>query len=349
MSGRFRVLSAPRLALVLGVGGAALTAGCLDRAGDLMEPADLPEAEVFEAPAFRFAADAELQAPVRIVSLKKGGLLVSDSRARRIVRVNARTLEPVGAFPVDGKPLAVGVGKKRIYVGNVDRRTVEIYDFRGRLKRTFGKGAVGYPTDLAVDRKRKRVFVLDGMAREVKVYDLKGRYRYTISGPGSGPDRLLAPTALAVDPRRKEVLVSDYGTDGGEDASIKIFTYRGDPVDWISGSGTSATSAFSPPAYRMGLGWGGGGGSSTPGAFSRPQGLAVTKDGLIYLADALKAEILVFDRETKQFVEKLGGRDAPDVQLRRPLDVAIGRKGALFVTSNGTGRVEAFQEGGLER
>ena len=306
MSPTLRLVSAHLL-----LGGWLLVAGCDERSET---PTELYPGVAFAE--FR-GLPLPLAAPVRLAVLPSGQLLVTDSRRRSVYALDPSGLAVEGGFEVGGKPLGIGARGGRIFVGNVTRRTVEVYDLKGRIRGHFGADAVGYPIDLAVDDAAALVFVLDAAALTVRVFDQNGRSLGSISGPGGGDALLQSPTGIAVDPARGEVLVSDYGPDGGS-AAVKIFSYEGDFVDIISGAG------------RCGL-------LGCSGGFSRPQGLEVDGGGRVYVTDALLAQVMVFDRVTKQPIATLGGRG---MGLRLPLDVALDRDGAVYVTSNRTGSVE---------
>jgi len=264
----------------------------------------------------------ELQSPVRLVAARGGELLVSDSRLGMIFTLNPLTLEPERGFVVGGKALALGVSGDQILVGNASRRTIEVYGDDGTLEGSYGPGAVDYPLDLAIDDGLGLVFVVDGIAREVKVFDSRGVLQTTFTG------RLVSPMGIAVDTVRGEVLVSDwgdFGRSGGGSASIKIFSYDGTFIDEISGAGDCGMTGCS-------------------GGFSRPHGLDVDGRSRIYVADALLAQVLIFDRSTKQQVGIVGNRPA----LRVPTDVVLAEGGDLFVTSNRTASVALFLGGSGE-
>jgi DNA-binding beta-propeller fold protein YncE len=314
--------------LVAGLGGILVLASSCWADRDVPTESD-PEPRAGE-PELTTVLTESLRSPMRLAVTPMGRLLVSDPGNGTIVVVDPTTRAPGLGFYVRGKPLAVGLAGGWIFVGNVGKRTVEVYDAtNGRLLRSFGAGAAEYPTDLAIDPDLELIFVVDGAAREVKIFDYQGRSQGRISGPGAAEDRLQSPTGIAVDATRREVYVSDYGSPGG-DAAVKIFDYDGNFVDRISGDGNC-------------------GASGCLGGFSRPQGMDVDGQGRIYLADALLAQVLVIDRAAKQVVETLGGRDPGTAGLRLPLDVAVGTDGDLFVTSNRSGSVEVFLDGATPR
>ena len=264
-----------------------------------------------------------LQSPLRLTAVP-GGLLVSDPRLRMVVQVDPVTLTYGRGIYIDGKPLGVAYFDRFVYVGNATKQTIEVYDGQGgRLLSDFGRGAVTHPSDIAVDQEEALIFVVDGAAKSVKVFDPAGTNVLTISGPGSTSDRLANPIAVAVDVVRKEVLVSDYGTLGSNGyASVKIFGYDGVFRAELSGAGNC------------------GAGGCTDG-FSRPQGLVIGNDGRIYLADALLAKVLVYDRATLIRVGEIGDRDF----ARMPTDLAVGVGGDLFIVANRTQLIRVVRGG----
>ena len=262
------------------------------------------------------------KSPLRLTLTRDGQILVSDTRLRMVLAIDPVTLTPRGGFKVSGKPLGVAATRKSIFVGNATKNTVEIFDAKkGTLRGSFGPGVVDNPVDLDVDESAKQVFVLDGTAGEIKVFDTRGRFEGTIVGPGIGANQLTTPMGLTVDPFRREVLVSDWGPDGG-DASVKIFAYDGTFIDEISGAG------------RCGL-------LGCSDGFSRPGGLAVDAQSRVYIADALLAQVVIFDRATKKQVGALGARPI----LRVPTDVLVDENADVYVVSNRTRTVEMFVGG----
>jgi DNA-binding beta-propeller fold protein YncE len=259
-----------------------------------------------------------LRSPLRLALTSGGQVLVTDSRLDLVVEIDPTSQTPARGIAVSGQALGVVALGDRIFVGNGTRRTVEIFSTTtGSATGTFGAGAVEYPIDLAADDGQGLVFVLDGRAREVRVFDELGGLQRVISSPGSGPEQLATPMGIAVNGARNELLVSDWGVDGGA-ASIKIFDYDGRHVDQIPGEVSC--------------------GMSCPGGFSRPQGLAVDDRGRIYVADALLGTVLVFDRATKELTGEIGGRP----ELRVPTDVLITKNGDVLVVSNRSASVKVY-------
>jgi DNA-binding beta-propeller fold protein YncE len=251
-----------------------------------------------------------LQSPLRMVSVP-GAVLATDSKLGMVLQIDPGSMDYSRGIRIRGKPLAIGYFGNSIYVGNAARQTIEVYNGNGgSFVHNFGHGAVLYPSDMAVDRERGVIYVVDGGRKHIKVFDYEGQVLGTISGPGSGADQLGNPIGIAIDQSRGEILLSDYGAfDGDSHASIKIFTLDGAYRDEISGEGSCVGCA---------------------GGFSRPQGLAIGQDGRIYVADAIQGSVLVFDRESGQYVKAIES----DGYLRLPTDVTVGVDGDLFIANN---------------
>ncbi len=279
------------------------------------------------------APKVELISPIRLAIARNGLLLVSDSRTRRIVKLNRGNLGVIGSFEVKGKPIAVAADGHKIYVGNTKTHRVEVYGKRGQLLYTLGGEGYEFqrPIDIAIDRARGHVFVVDGGAKLIEVFDVStdpvGTLLRTIPAGGADPDVLTNPTAIAVDTTRQEVIVSDYGQLGVGSARVQIFDYAGNHLKSISGK-----------AGMMGK------------RFSRPQGLAVDCQGHIFLVDCFIGRVLVLNRNTGRTVKSLGtyGRSGALGEMALPLDVVVDpRTKDVFVTNNRLGRIEVFVKGGL--
>ncbi|MFQ5747758.1 MAG: NHL repeat-containing protein [Gemmatimonadota bacterium] len=214
-----------------------------------------------------------------------------------------------------------------LLVGNAETGTVDVYRAASGkwLRALGGPGAVNDPTDIAVDASAGTVFVLDGRGARVLVFDLaSGALVRTISGPGLAASDLQAPTGIAFDPARGEILVSDYGDPAmSVPPAVKLFAPDGTYLTEISGK-----------AGMLGQ------------RFSRPQGLAVDAAGRILLVDALAGEVQVLDRATGSLQATLGGFGSGPGQLWLPLDVAIGLQGRIYVTNNRAGRVDELPAAG---
>ena len=240
--------------------------------------------------------------------------------------------------------MAVAFAANLVFIGNASAQNVEVYRLKGTPKGP-GKtleflynlgftpsgqpGTIQAPSDIDLDKGSGLAFVLDSRDRKVKVFDFAGNVVSTF--PALGDPQLLSPTAIAVDPVRQEVLVSDYGDPNGSftanvPARIMIYSYYGAFLSKIDGGVTN-----------------------TDAQFDRPQGLATDGQGHIFMAESVLGQVFVFDRNTGAVLKKLGSFGDGPGQLELPLDLFLEKNGDLFVTNNMLKRIEVFRAaGGLQ-
>lgn len=268
-----------------------------------------------------------LTSPIRLAISADGLVAVSEYARQVVLLMDAKTLAVKGELEVAGKPLGVAWGDGVLYVGNDATDAVDIYVSK-RNGRWMASGSLGgasspipRPTDLAYDPDSGRLFVLSAGLRRVLVFGPNGQLATTIGLVDDTLSCLTQPTALAIDPLTEEVFVSDYGDPaGGEAAAVKIYGFDGSYLGAIRGE--SGQDGFT---------------------FSRPQGLALSEDDQILVADSLLGQVLVFDRTTLEGVTSLGSYGSAPGQLRLPLDIALDPAGTnVLVTNNRASRLEVF-------
>jgi DNA-binding beta-propeller fold protein YncE len=158
------------------------------------------------------------------------------------------------------------------------------------------------PYGIAADGTGK-IWVADPEAHVVHVYDLADRYAdYLVR---AGGDIFLSPVGVAYDPVRKVLYVSDSGLN-----KVFVMDDRGRLL-----------------------------GQREPDAgFSRPAGLALDSQGVLYVVDVLKGRIEMFSPEGVH----LGGLEGDTDELNRPSNVAVDQSGRIYVTDSLNFRVVVF-------
>lgn len=101
----------------------------------------------------------------------------------------------------------------------------------------------------------------------------------------------------------------------------------------------SLAAFYSEPGYHLIEAWGKTG--SAPGEFREPMGIAVDREGNVYVADSRNRRVQKLSPEGK-FLSEFGG---PEI-FKKPADVAIGAGGAVYVCDYETDRVEVFSKEG---
>jgi len=284
-------------------------------------------ASALAVPATGRAQQEYFPSPVRIALGSKGELLVADSRSQLVVSMYPGKGRKPTTVDVPGRPVSVAAGWGRLYVGNERTQTVDVVDGRGRLLFTLGGDGfhIPRPSDIAVDRAARLVFVSDTANARVLVFDPDGALLRTI--PAAGQQPLAAPTGLYVDPVRGEVLVSDFEAAGNwfmKAGGVLIYDYDGNFRAMIRGDQAGGYD------------------------FARPQGLAVNSQGLVYLVDSFRGQVLIFDRNTLQGVSTLGTSGKEPGELLLPLDIVIDDgTNDVYVTNNRNQRIERYAGKGV--
>jgi sugar lactone lactonase YvrE len=152
------------------------------------------------------------------------------------------------------------------------------FDASGKLIKAFGEGLLLFPHGLHVDREGN-VWVTDGLGKDGKGHqvlkfspDGKLLMRLGKAGmPGSGPDEFNAPSAVLVAPNG-DIFVAD-GHGGNTNARIVKFSKDGKFIKT----------------------WGKKG--SAPGEIDIPHALAMDSRGRLFVADRQNNRIQIFDQD----------------------------------------------------
>jgi DNA-binding beta-propeller fold protein YncE len=209
----------------------------------------------------------QFASPVAVV--KKGSMLVvADSVLAKVI-----------AFDTDGNPIFqinYGPGRpsglafigERLYVADVEKHCVAIFDLKGNPVSSFGRRGTGpgefnFPTHLATDREG-HLLVTDSLNSRVQVFDRTGKFLARIGSAGDTSGHFGRPKGVAVD-----TFGHVYVTDAIFD-NIQIFDLSGRLLLSLGGNGTG------------------------PGEFAMPGGIVIGADNQIYVADSFNHRIQVF-------------------------------------------------------
>ena len=206
-----------------------------------------------------------LNSPFDLTFDPSGNLFVSDPPSYQIKRLNSE-LVPVGFF---GKP-GSQIGRLNypkglacdadglIYVVDSNNCRIQIFDIEGQVKRSVGSigsigGSFSTPQGVFVDDQR-RMLVADTRNHRVQVF--KDFELISVLGElGDARDQFRLPTSCAYTPDN-DIIVLD-----SKHGMIKIF---------------AADFAFKKSFGAEG---------SSPGQFNLPQGMSLSREGTIWIAD----------------------------------------------------------------
>ncbi len=214
-------------------------------------------------------------------------------------------------------PVGVGVAADgRVYAVDFGRRRVSVFTNDGRFLFSFNKtddGVLSNPVHLAV--KDGEVWVTDRRHSAIFIYDLQGKFQRRFEPQNEELE--WAPLALAF---------SDKGelrvTDVNQSAKHRLH--------YFSAEG-SRTATVGRTVQVTSL-------DEAPGGFYFPNGVAVSKDGSVFVSDGNNRRVQVFD-EKGEFKEML---DTSGV----PRGMAIDEKEQLYVVDAVAHTVDIYTLGG---
>ncbi len=220
-----------------------------------------------------------------------------------------------------GQPYGLAVDSKgKIYTADTRVGAIFIFDPETRdvqmIKNKVDAHFV-HILGLAMD-DNDRLFVSDPDLRHILVFNAEHKATDVIT------DGLVYPGDMAIDTENRLLYVSDVELD-------QVLVYDADTFKLIRKMGTTGKH------HEL----------TTPGDFAKPTGLAVDKDGNLYVADTLNDRIEIFDADG-QFIRTWGKNGDGPGYFARPKGVAIDSDGHVWVADGMQDRVQVFtQEGRL--
>lgn len=260
----------------------------------------------------------ELRRPVSGMADDRGRILVVDASQRAVFVFDLpgrRFLKWDEAAPGVGfvAPVAIADdGTGGILVTDAELGEVFRLDGEGHPTQRFGKGALSRPTGIARDPSVGTIYVTDTAAHDLKLFNPQGELIDTLGDRGTEAGLFNTPTHLAFS--RDRLYVADT-----LNFRVQAFDRRGD-----------GTLSFG----RLGL---------YVGDMTRPKGVAVGRDGRVYVVESYYDHLLVFSAEGKLLLP-IGGTGKGIGQFYLPAGVWTDREGRVYVADMFNGRVVVFQE-----
>lgn len=193
-----------------------------------------------------------------------------------------------------------------IFIFNTTTRDLEM--LKNQTHAHFGR-IIG----LAMD-DNDRLFVSDPALHHVLVFNKEHKAEEVIT------DGMAEPGGLAIDHENRLLYVSDVKLD-------QVLVYDADSFKLLRKIGTTGHN------HEL----------TTPGDFSRPSGMAVDKDGNLYVADTLNNRIEIFDADG-QFIRAFGKPGDGPGYFSRPKGVTIDGDGHIWVADGMQDRVQVFNQ-----
>ena len=216
-------------------------------------------------------------------------------------------------------PFGIAIDSKgRVYVA--DQRVGAVFIFNPitretQLIRNGVEAHFGWLNCLAIDDD-DRLFISDAKLRHVLVMNAKHEVEATIS------EGLVDPVGLAIDTTNRFLYVVDTQQD-------QVIVFDADTLKLVRRIGTAGKNHFLTDA----------------GNFGAPQGVAVDKDGNVYVTDTLNNRVEIFDADGN-FISMFGKHGDGPGYLARPKGIAVDNDGHVWVADEMEDRLQVFNRDG---
>lgn len=173
----------------------------------------------------------------------------------------------------------------------------------------------GWINGLAMDDD-DRLFVADTKFHKILIFNPKHEVEAQIT------EGLVAPVGIALDTTNRLL----YAVDTQQD---QVIVFDADTQKLLRRIGTGGKNHF----------------LTTPGDFGAPQGVAVDKEGIVYVTDTLNNRVEMFDADGN-FISLFGKHGDGPGYFARPKGIAIDSDGHIWVADEMTDRLQVFNREG---
>ncbi len=195
-----------------------------------------------------------------------------------------------------------------VFIYNLETRDTQ-------LIRNGYEAHFGWINGLAIDDD-DRLFVSDAKMRRVLVFNPKHEMESQIT------EGLEDPVGLAIDTENRFLYVVDTQQD-------QVIVYDADTLKLLRRMGTGGKNHF----------------LTTPGDFAAPEGVALDKDGNVYVTDTLNDRVEIFDADGN-FISTFGKNGDGPGYFVRPKGIAIDGDGHIWVADEMQDRLQVFNSEG---
>jgi tripartite motif-containing protein 71 len=220
-------------------------------------------------------------------------------------------------------PTGIAVDDKGVvYVCDTGNHRVQRFDAQNGAylskwgRQGGGDGQFNAPWGVAVDNLRGYVYVVDSANFRIQKFDRQGEFIMAWGSFGNAEGQFYFARGIAVDESDGAVYVVDMGN------------HRTQKFD--------TSTNFLPQLLGT---WGTKG--QEPGQFWNPWGIAVDRDGFVYITDSGNHRVQKLDRDGN-FETQWGGFGGSAGQFNFPYGLAVDRRGSVFVLDSSNFRVQQF-------
>ena len=249
----------------------------------------------------------------------EGRVYVVDSGRHRVAYYDT-TGNPLGYFGSEGKadgelqgPVGIAAGSDgTVYVADRGNQRLQVFAADGIYRRTLAlveEGEAVTPVDVAVTVDGKSIFVTANNSHRVLSLTRTGKFLGGWGGEGKESGLFRYPASLTLS-SVGDVLVVDV-----LNVRVQVFNSEGVPQAEFGGIG------------------------ALPGKFVRPKGIALGRNGRVFVSDSYLGVVQVFG-PGNEFVGVLGTGNEP-VRFQAPTGLAFDA-GRLYVTDMLAGKVFSY-------
>src|SRR5579863_8288449 len=195
-----------------------------------------------------------------------------------------------------------------IFIFNTETRDCQM--IRNGLEAHFG-----WINGLAIDDD-DRLFISDGKMHRVLIFNSKHALENQIT------EGIVDPVGLAIDTTNRFLYVVDTQQD-------QVLVYDADTLKLLRRIGTGGKNHF----------------LTTAGDFGAPQGVAVDKDGNVFVTDTMNNRVEIFDADGN-FISLFGRHGDGPGYLARPKGIAVDGDGHIWVADQMQDRLQVFNREG---
>jgi len=206
----------------------------------------------------------------------------------------------------------------QVYVADQKVGAIFIFNPKTRdtqLIRNGYEAHFGWINGLAIDDDN-RLFVSDGKMHHVLIFNAKHEVEGQIS------EGLQDPVGIALDTTNRFLYVVDTQQD-------QVIVYDADSLKLLRRIGTGGKNHF----------------LTSPGDFGAPQGVALDKDGNVYVTDTLNNRVEIFDADGN-FISLFGKHGDGPGYFARPKGIAVDSDGHIWVADEMEDRLQVFNREG---
>jgi DNA-binding beta-propeller fold protein YncE len=262
------------------------------------------------------ANSVSLQRPQGITIDSLGRILVSDISREAIFvfdknRGQLQVWDDIGGGRHLQSPIGLEEFEGTVYVADSILGRVFRFSLEGKFLGSIDSGELKRPTGIAINREKRLLYVADTANNNIKVFDLDGSLVQTIGSRGAGAVEFNAPTYLTF--AGNKLYVSDT-----LNARVQVLSETGELISEIGQRGLYV------------------------GNMTRPKGVAVDSEGIIYVVESYYDHLLIFDAEGK-FLLPIGGSGYSAGTFFQPAGIFVDPSGMIYVADMFNGRVAIFQ------